>query len=563
MVKKPRKPHQPLDQLPIERRLAIVKFDAEDCEDAVHGRRIPATFGDPVHRYCTIRGIRYHHGFAQELRGTLPEFTRALNARNIMSGIIPTISDPDEMPYCIWHPQVPSEDTLRALIQQYPEMVYHAARACAVAGYSELYKELDVLPEVHVAEEAGYASVQKNSKGSRGIYQYILSQPVKYTVMNDYTRTFDISSRQVSCLNGDTAVCSSLEARARYTEPSLGERFHVNRPWEVRPYFNITEDWGIDDHDSEAPKTPDDDFPLLYSPLPADLPLINKDSLLSVAAYMGEIDRYVRLRRPGMRDADLGHVVRGIYHNSFFAKWWSTQVSEDGNAYIWRAINARRIMSNDLSWITPDTEYKFLPRMIYYPDFAAEPTYENLARIHPGMYRHCLQACIAAGYTRAWDDLILNPPDSIEYLKRPRDPDEPEDLKLLRISRIVGNAGADFWNEAEDSPNSHFLQEIKAAFPEKPKPNDYGREWYDNCTANSLRHPSSSKIICVDRPVQPSSIFFGPYDGIDGCIGGVDYAIFTLDAVEKEVWEEEKKREKSSWFSPEQIYDLIVKRRKN
>ncbi|KAJ5511044.1 hypothetical protein N7453_003147 [Penicillium expansum] len=83
-----------------------------------------------------------------------------------MGGITPTISEPDEATYCIWHPDVPSENALRALVQRYPNMIYHAARTCVVAGYIDLYKELDPLPEPHVAEEAGYASIQKSSKGS-------------------------------------------------------------------------------------------------------------------------------------------------------------------------------------------------------------------------------------------------------------------------------------------------------------------------------------------------------------------------------------------------------------
>jgi hypothetical protein len=87
------------------------------------------TLGEQIHRLCIIRGIRHHYGFAQELRGVTPEFTRALNARDIMSGVIPTISQPEEIPYCTWYPEVPKEDTLRALVQRYPDMLYHATRA--------------------------------------------------------------------------------------------------------------------------------------------------------------------------------------------------------------------------------------------------------------------------------------------------------------------------------------------------------------------------------------------------------------------------------------------------
>lgn len=180
----------------MEKRLAIAKYDAESCKDAIYGSRILETLGEQVHRLYTIRGIQHHYGFAQELRGVAPEFTRALNAWDIISGTIPTISQPEEIPYCLWYPEVPKEDTLRALVQRYLDMLCYAARACAIAGYIALYEELDPLQEVHVAEEAGYASVQKSSGGSQQIYRRILSRPVKFEIMNDYTRTVNIAGRR-------------------------------------------------------------------------------------------------------------------------------------------------------------------------------------------------------------------------------------------------------------------------------------------------------------------------------------------------------------------------------
>ncbi|KAJ5226522.1 hypothetical protein N7468_007747 [Penicillium chermesinum] len=163
-----------LDKLPTEKRLASDFYSAADCEDAIHGRRIPKNFGRRVLQLCVIRGIRHYYGFAQDMERLMPELTpvldaksshevvlefiRALNARHIMSGVIPALSSPEETPYCIWHPDVPSKDTLRALVKKYPQMIYNAARACAIGGYLDLYKELDPLPEVHVAEEAGYAA---------------------------------------------------------------------------------------------------------------------------------------------------------------------------------------------------------------------------------------------------------------------------------------------------------------------------------------------------------------------------------------------------------------------
>ncbi|CAG8117220.1 unnamed protein product [Penicillium salamii] len=563
MVKreKKQKSQTPLDRLPIERRLAILKFNVEDCKDAIHGRRVPSTFGDRVHQLCIIRGIRYHHGFAQELRGATPEFTRALNAREIMSGIIPTVSKPDEAPYCIWHPDVPSEDTLRALVQRYPDMLYNAARACAVAGYIDLYKELDPLPEVHVAEDAGYASFHKSNRGSQEIYEHILSQPVKYAIMNDYKRTVDVAGRRIAVLNGDTAVCSSLEARYKYS--TAGEMCLTERPWVSKSaYFNITEDFGIDDHDCEAPKTPNDDVELLYSPLPADLPLVNKDSLIYLAAYTGDIDRYARLRRPKMLDSEFDIVIRGIYHNAFFAKWWSTQIPEQpqgaSEAIIRRAINARRIMSNDLSWVTADIPPSLLPEMIWFPAVATALTYSKLPYMEPRMYRACLRACIAANYASTWDDLLLAPPENVFWFQSPRRPDEPEDPKLWRISRIIAG---DFWKEAEQSRNPYFLQEMSTAVPKRPEDSNRDAHWSYHFWADSLYFPHVTPLLCTDEPVQAFS-GEGPYDGRDGGIGDADCAVFAMDSIGREILGEEKEKQESSCFPLEKIFDLIEAKQK-
>lgn len=58
-------------------------------------------------------------------------------------------------------------------------------------------------------------------------------------------------------------------------------------------YFNIAENCCIDDYDLERP---DDSavVPLLYSPLPADLPSVHKDLLILAAAFPGSMDRYAR-----------------------------------------------------------------------------------------------------------------------------------------------------------------------------------------------------------------------------------------------------------------------------
>lgn len=555
------KPDENPDQLPMEKRLAMAKYNAEDCNDAIHGTRIPKALGLQVHRLCTIRGIRHHYGFAQELRGVTPEFTRALNARDIMSGIIPTISQPDEIPYCFWYPEVPKEDTLRALVQQYPDMLYQAARACAIAGYFDLYKELDPLPEVHITEEAGYASMQKSSNGSQQIYQHILSQPVKFEIMNDYTYIVNIARRQAASLNGDTAVYSSLTARSKYYGPR-----EINldiKPWDrlcKDPYyFNITEDWGIDDHDCKAPEAPEDYLPLVYSPLPADLPLINKDKLIHVAAYCGDIDRYARLRRPQMLEHEWAMVVHGIYHNAIFAKWWTTQISERSEdrreINIRCAINARRIMSDDLTWLTADTPGKLIPDIIWYPDVAHYLTYEKLAHMRPDMFETCLRACIVINSSMIWDDLLRAAPD---IFKSTRDSSEPEDPKLWWLSK---HARYGLWSEAAASPNKHFQKDISAAVlgaaQKFETPHANSGWWEDYYVASELYFPYRSRFVQLYDPVQPRSRDEGPYAGMNCEVGEVDLALFLGDAISRETWKKEVEDEELVHASLEEIWDLL------
>ncbi|PGH26848.1 hypothetical protein AJ80_01429 [Polytolypa hystricis UAMH7299] len=315
-------------------------YHAEECAAAIRGEKVPYCLGHLVARLCVLRGIRYHAGFATEFRDLSdhPEFSRALNARSIMSNDIPNMTSPEEFPYCIWHPDVATEETYRELARGYPQMRYHVGRACAVAGYLDLYRELDLLPDVSIAEEA-----RDNQKNGETIFNKIMSQPVK-SVNPD-------QPRRVAGLNGDTAVRSLLDIKQRFTEPMkmLGQFWESTL--DENHYFNITEDCAIDEYDSE---TPDESAvaPLLYSPLPTDLPPSNKDILILVAAYNGDIDIYARLRRPKMISSECECIIRGIYHSTMFAKWWSLQPGlSHQHREIRQAIHARFIMSNDLSRI--------------------------------------------------------------------------------------------------------------------------------------------------------------------------------------------------------------------
>jgi hypothetical protein len=130
-------------------------------------------------------------------------------------------------------------------------------------GIRNCIESWTLLPEVHIAEEA-------RDNGCTVIFEEIIGSPVMYSVMNDYSR--QIENPRVAKVNGDTAVQSSLEIKQKYARPTGvkgGWREHGYR----EGYFNITEDWNIGEEDSEPPD-PEDITPLLYNPLPANLPTV-------------------------------------------------------------------------------------------------------------------------------------------------------------------------------------------------------------------------------------------------------------------------------------------------
>jgi len=429
-------------------------FSEADALAALRGTALPRGLARRVLRLCVIHGIRHHPSFADGAASVLrsaherPEFARALNARAIMSGRVPDM-DPDgrpqDLPYCIWHPTVPPEATLRHLVARYPAMAYQVGRACAVAGYTALYRELDILPEVAIAEEARAAGC------SADIFADIMARPVRYRVFDDYTRTIAINNNSASpaapaYLNGDTAVRARLGAKQAF-QPPAGRRDPDDPAVEgpdrylkgielgFRPQtFDITEDQSIGEratHDGfwweeeEEPLRPFE-VPmadLLVRPLPPDLPTGEKNLLILMAAYNGDIDRYARLRRPAMLRAELFCLVRGAYHHPLFAAW----LAGLGDALLARvpgsllnrealvmALRARAVMSNELSRLpTPAaleadarSGYPGLPYLIWYPALAAETTYAELARRLPVMRQAVARAAVFAGMRGLFDSLL-------------------------------------------------------------------------------------------------------------------------------------------------------------
>ena len=76
---------------------------------------------------------------------------------------------------------------------------------CAAAGFTDLYKELDLLPEVSIAEEAcNAAECAECTEGDEvaevaedaEIYQIIMSAPQRWAVMDDFTRAVNTECPQ-------------------------------------------------------------------------------------------------------------------------------------------------------------------------------------------------------------------------------------------------------------------------------------------------------------------------------------------------------------------------------
>ncbi|KAJ4015507.1 hypothetical protein NW752_006967 [Fusarium irregulare] len=269
-----------------------------------------------------------------------------------MSNQVPDQMEEDEQPYCIWHPDIATEETYRALALKFPTMRYQVGHACAAAGYYDLYKDLDLLPEVSIAEEAR----ESQTEGGKLIYDEIMTCKSRYGIMNDCKREVETCEEDYeypAYLNGDTEVRWRLKARQKLSSDELQDLLPC-----------IEEDMHLDiekqDLDEEHGTLSDEEAKLLWQPLPQDLPTVKKTLLLQIAAYDGNIERFVRLAGGGrtLSELDLECVERGILHHSMFARWWADQVKEDTVyaeavphiTWIQEPIIARRIMVNDYAY---------------------------------------------------------------------------------------------------------------------------------------------------------------------------------------------------------------------
>ncbi|KAF5664955.1 hypothetical protein FHETE_6815 [Fusarium heterosporum] len=386
-----------------------------DQEKAIRGDAVPRLLDDRDSRAALVRGIRLHYHLAmsesvKRLSYSMPQIARARNARRIMSDDVPERMAASELPYCIWYPDLATEDTYRSVASKFPDMRYQVGRACAAAGYHALYQELDLLPEVSIAEEAR----ESETDGGKLIYDEIMGFKSRYAIMDDCKRTIEL--RDYKCpayLDGNTEVRWRLTARQ-----GISRRFCDD----LLPC--IEEDLHLDLED-QAPeerygRLSDDEAKLLHSPLPPDMPTVKKTLLTQMAAHDGNIDRYARLANSGrtLTSLDQDCVVRGVLHHNMYARWWADQIKNNtiyarSAPHVWeiqRAIMARRIMLNDPSpfehgWPTGVP----MPYIIWWPLRPLPDMLHLLAQKVPEMKRQCAAAAIACDYEIIYRSLSPEP----------------------------------------------------------------------------------------------------------------------------------------------------------
>ncbi|KAL4910843.1 hypothetical protein BDW74DRAFT_184508 [Aspergillus multicolor] len=428
-------------------------YDYHRCIAALKGRGVPEDLTSAAARCAIIRGLRcsYTYATSQSIRdicatSRFPEFVRARNARLIMSNIIPDgLDDPQTKPYCIWNPDAADEDTYRQLAQKYPSMRYQVGRTCAAAGYISLYRELDLLPDVSIAEEAR----ERHTEGGDEIYSLIISLPVKYAVMDDYKRSINTENpSHPAYLDGETHDFGLEE-------------------------IDIEEDRYISLESSEPDESRYDELgpqeaTLLWNPLPLDLPTMKKSLLRQIAAYEGNVDRFSRLiNRRSQKDicgtwVETLCIVRGIYHHAMFARWWQHQLDTDvfvdritheERVEIQTAINARRVMIGDIG--TFDETTPCLPWLIWYPLKPESMALVRLAKRCPSMHVQIAIAAIYCDYQGVYEWLQIRPSiGPMEAAEKVGNPFYKQDLERRAAELGI----TDLWKEGpwiEPSDETH------------------------------------------------------------------------------------------------------------
>jgi hypothetical protein len=123
-------------------------LDYDQCLAAIKGISVPANLDSDTARYADIWGIRCSYELAinnavEKLCASDPQSARARNARPIMSDEIPPqdyLKNPEYLPYCIWYPDIASEETYRTISHHIASITCATPPDCAATGYINLYE---------------------------------------------------------------------------------------------------------------------------------------------------------------------------------------------------------------------------------------------------------------------------------------------------------------------------------------------------------------------------------------------------------------------------------------
>ncbi|KAF5986190.1 hypothetical protein FCOIX_1678 [Fusarium coicis] len=355
----------------------------QDQGKAIRGDGVLRLLEDRDGRAALVRDIRLHYHLAmsepaRRLSSSMPQVSRARNARRIMSNDIPERMTAEEQPYCICHPDMATEDTYRSIASSLP--------TCAIRS-----AELDLLPEVSIAEEAR----ESKTDGGKLIYDEIMSFKYRYAIMGGFKRTVELIDHACPAyLNGKTEVRWRLTSRqgiaCRFNDdllPCIEEDIHLS-----------LEDQDLDErHGTLA----DDEAKLLYNPLPRDLPTVKK-------TFVDTDDRPRRRHRTLCPARQLWKDINAtrprLYHPWFLTSHYVFPIR-----YVWdfqRAIMARRIMLNDASVYEEGWPSGVpMPYIIWWPLQPQPDMLGLLAMKVSEMKRRCVAAAIVCDYENVYKSL--------------------------------------------------------------------------------------------------------------------------------------------------------------
>lgn len=438
------------------------EYELDQCIAAIKGEKVPSDVTSFWHRRAVIRGIRDSLQFATSPAiielcsgddSQAHQFSRARNARLIMSNIIPDMQDPATEPYCIWYPEPASEETYRELARRYPSMCYQVGRACAAAWYTDLYKELDLLPDVSIAEEA------RNTAEDADVYKIIMSAPQRWAIMDYFTRSVNLESPQASAfLNGNMKPRRALGRRV-LPPKNFPDTTADDIVIEEDGFIGLKKKASKVDRDAAlgpGAKLGPGDSEHLWMPLPPDLPVLDKRLPTQMAAWEGNVDRYARLMHPRRFRTEIEYncILRGIYHHTSFAQWWAYHLEtnpgriilpgkllSEGNERECReirtAINARKIMNNDISDLDDDSDC--LPWLIWWPVRPHENTLRELAGKCPSMRYQIAITAILCDYRSLFMSLKPSPRESFfDAAKQSRNPFYLKHIEEFFRERSIG-----------------------------------------------------------------------------------------------------------------------------